>query len=160
MGRAEQRPWPLRRVATLAVMMIEPALLVALLMMIVAATFQLTGDAPQARALAAIFVPLELALACWLLSMRLECRARTQEYALTEALLGLNGDLARAFPPRIRKASERVETKAPLLQLENARSPTHDEPQATISSLPACRLKCNWSTITAEGVRGWRRQGC
>lgn len=139
MGRAEHRAWPLRRVATLAVMAIEPAVLVTLLMMIVAATFQLTGDAPHARVLAAIFVPLELALACWLLSMRLERRARTQEYALTEALLGLNGELARAFPLRIRKARERAETKAPLLQVavQDALEMTRETPCAPTRGVAA-----------------------
>jgi hypothetical protein len=56
------------RIAVVVVMAIEPAVLVTLLMVIVAATFRVTGAAPHARALAAVFVPLELAVACWLLS--------------------------------------------------------------------------------------------
>jgi hypothetical protein len=117
MGRGKPRASLSRRIAVVVVMAIEPAVLVTLLMVIVAATFRVTGDAPHARALAAIFVPLELAISCWLLSVRLERRARAQEYALTEALLGLNGDLAHVFPPHVRRARERVEAKTPLLQL-------------------------------------------
>ena len=49
--------------------------------------------------------------------MRLERRAQAQEYALTEALLSLNGDLARVFPLHVRRAAERVQEKAPLRQL-------------------------------------------
>jgi hypothetical protein len=96
---------------------IEPVVLVALLIVIVAATFLLTGYSPHARAVLAAVVPLQLAIACWLLSVRLERRARTQEYALIEAFLGLNGNLAHAFPPRTRRARDRVEARTPLLQL-------------------------------------------
>jgi hypothetical protein len=85
---------PCTRIVAIAAMAIEPVVLVALLIVIVAATFSLTGYSPHARAVLAAVVPLELAIACWLLSVRLERRARTQEYALIEAFLGLNGNLA------------------------------------------------------------------
>ncbi len=98
-------------------MAIEPAALVALLLVAFAATFRLAGQIPYASAVRAVLVPLALAAGCWLLSMRLERRARTQEYALVELLLALDGDLARAFPRRMRRANERVEARTPLLQL-------------------------------------------
>jgi len=77
-GRSKRRASPSGRIAALAVMGVEPAVLVTLLMVIVAATFWAIGDAHYARTLVAILVPLELTIACWLLSMRLECRARAQ----------------------------------------------------------------------------------
>jgi hypothetical protein len=135
---------------------VEPAVLVTLLMVIVAATFRVIGDAPYARTLVAIFVPLELTVACWLLSMRLECRARAQEYALTEALLGLNGDLARVFPPHVRRARERVEAKTPLPQLavQDALEMARETPCAPTRSATA------WVAVVLAGttVERWAWQ--
>jgi len=149
-------------------MTLEPAVLVTLLIVIVAATFRMTGDAPHARALAAIFVPLELAVACWLLSVRLERRAQAQEYALTEALLGLSGDLARVFPLHVRRARERVEAKAPLLQLavqdalEMARE-TPCAPTRGVAAWVAVVLagtaveQWAWQAVLHEGATGLMR---
>ncbi len=106
-----------RRAVAVVSMAIEPVLLVALPIALVAATYLLIGDTRDARILPAAVVPLELAGACWLLSVRLERRAQTQEYALIEILLDLKGDFARAFPLRTRRARERVEARTPLLQL-------------------------------------------
>lgn len=98
-------------------MAIEPVVAIALLIGVVAGMLKLTASFPDSRALAAVSVPLALAYACWLLSIRLERRARAQEYALTELYLGLEGDLARAFPLRLPRGHERVEARTPILQL-------------------------------------------
>jgi hypothetical protein len=117
MGTSD-RPIPMsRRVVGVVWMAIEPAMAITLLIGIVAVTMRLTAGLPDARALAAISVPLALSCACWLLSVRLERRAGTQEYMLVELFLGLKGDLARAFPLRLPKTRERIEARTPLLRL-------------------------------------------
>jgi hypothetical protein len=98
-------------------MAIEPALQITLVIVLVMATLRLTSSVPYARALCAVIVPLELAVACWLLSLRLERRARAQKRALVELFLALRGDLEQAFSRSVRSAGERVEPQIPLLQL-------------------------------------------
>jgi hypothetical protein len=105
------------RVASVVFLAIEPFVLIALLLGAVALTFSLSAHEPNAGAVNAVAVPLELAVACWLLSARLERRAQAEEYALVELLLGFGGDLVHAFPRRAHTARERVDAGTPLLQL-------------------------------------------
>lgn len=105
------------RIAAVIFLAIEPFVLIALLLGAVAVTFLLTAHGSHAQAVNAVAVPLELAVACWLLSARLECRAKAEEYALVELLLGFGGDLVHAFPRRAHTARERVDARTPLVQL-------------------------------------------
>jgi hypothetical protein len=105
------------RIAAVTFLAIEPFVLIALLLGTVAATFLLTAHGSHAQTVNAVAVPLELAVACWLLSARLECRAKAEEYALVELLLGFGGDLVHAFPRRTHTARERIDAKTPLPQL-------------------------------------------
>jgi hypothetical protein len=104
------------RVAAVILLAVEPFVLIALLLGAVAVTFLLTAHEPYAQAVDAVAVPLELAVACWLLSARLERRAQAEEYALVELLLGFGGDLVHAFPRRAHTARERVDARTSLLQ--------------------------------------------
>jgi hypothetical protein len=112
--------FPVRRasqIATVILLAVEPFVLIALLLGMVAVTFLLAAHGPYARAVDAVAVPLELAVSCWLLSVRLERRAQAEEYALVELLLWAGGDLVHAFPRRAHTARERVDARTPLLQL-------------------------------------------
>ena len=111
-------------------MAIEPVVEMILLVLLVMATFWLVGPTPYAKAQCAVIVPFELAIACRLLSARLERRSRAQEYVLVELFLSARGDLARAFPRRIRTAGERVESKTPLLRqaIQDALEMTSETP--------------------------------
>lgn len=137
-------------------MAIEPAVQITLVTVLVMATFRLTSSTPHARALCAVIVPLELAVACWLLSLRLERRAKAQGRALVELLLALKGDPAQAFARRVRTAGERVEPSMPLLQLvvRDALEATSEKP---------CRLTraaAAWVAIVLAltTVEQWRWQ--
>jgi hypothetical protein len=117
MGSGEHAPCVRFRVIAGVWMVVEPLAVIALLVGGVAGMLKLTASFPDSRALAAVSVPVALAYACWLLSLRLELRARAQEYALIEVYLRVKGDLARAFPLRMPRAHERVEARTPLLRL-------------------------------------------
>ena len=105
------------RIAAVVLLAVEPFVLIALLLGTVAVTFLLAGHESHAQTVDAVAVPLELAVACWLLSARLERRAQAEEYALVELFLGFGGDLMHAFPRRAHTARERVDAGAPLLQV-------------------------------------------
>ncbi len=105
------------RGAAVIFLAIEPFVLIALLLGAVAVTFALTAHESYSQTVDAVAVPLELSVACWLLSARLERRAKAEEYVLVELLLGLGGDLVHAFPRRAHTARERVDARTPLLQL-------------------------------------------
>jgi len=88
--------FPVRRagqIAAVILLAVEPFVMIALLLGMVAATFLLAARGQSAQAVDAAVVPLELAVACWLLSARLERRAQAEEYALVELLLWSGGDL-------------------------------------------------------------------
>lgn len=108
------------RIAAVTFLAIEPFVLIALLLGAIAVTFLLTAHESHAQAVDAVAMPLELAVACWLLSVRLERRAKAEEYALVELLLGFGGDLVHAFPRRAHTARERVD--ASLQSLHDGRS--------------------------------------
>lgn len=99
-----------------AMMIAEPLAHVVALSAVAAFVFHLSRALPDGYALGAVVMPLALAAACWLLSVRLQKRAQTQEFLLTEVFLALGGDLSDLFPSRRRTARERVERHRPLLQ--------------------------------------------
>jgi hypothetical protein len=104
-----------QRLSALVWMALEPLVAITLLLVVTGVMLRITHGVGYGRVLAAIGVPVALAGTCVLLSMCFERRARAQEYALTELVLRLKGNLAEVFPLRPRSARARIEARTPVL---------------------------------------------
>lgn len=106
-----------RALAAIAIVTVgEPLVYVTAMLCATAYVFRLARSVPYGHALTAIAMTLGYAIACWLLTARLERRAKTQARVLTKRFVALGGDLGEVLPPRRRNMRERLECRMSLSQ--------------------------------------------